>query len=330
MKFGVIGAGAYARYRVLPSFARSSSAVLQAVQRRSSDELNELAAAFSVPQKFTSIDDLLRCDVDAVWVCSPNKLHFEHSKKVIASGRHLLVEKPVALNEQDARQLADLAQKAGVFAGAGYCCRYSPAAAAAKTRIADLGELVHASGFLSINRQEPGNARYQSWMLEDEGSGTGVLFDLGCHLLDLLLFLTGDDWQVTYAGSTAYTPGGSSRTDASSDTATLQLSGAGGRRSASLFASHRSSRCSQLALIGTQGTMLLSLPFGKDALQALTFIKPNQACETSFFADADVQRDFLDAFVSACRGSDGRFPTLEQSVPVQRWIDQARRVRNAK
>ena len=165
-------------------------------------------------------------------------------------------------------------------------------------------------------------------MLEAEGEGTGVLFDLGCHALDLLYHLTGDDWAVEAAVKTDFNSEVSAEDIRITDSASILMKGRKSERTAAIFVSHRSARSSEFALVGTKGTMLLGFPFGKDSLQSLTLISEAQVQETKFFADCDVQRDFLEAFVDACGGKAKGFPTIDDSIIVQQWMDQVRKLYN--
>lgn len=326
MIFGILGAGGYAKYRVLPSMAASSTAVVGSIQRRNGKACEALAREFGVAHRSASVDELLAQKLDAVWICSPNKLHLEQALSVIATKRHVLIEKPAALTEEQVVQIAAAAKKAGVFAGVGYCCRYSPSVAAAKASTSRLGEIVHVDCALTVDRSV---RKYEPWMLEPEEQGTGVLYDLGCHALDLLLFLGGDHWEVRWASKSDHTASVGGEEAAIPGSVNIQLSDGSGRKTASVFVSHQASRCSEVKIIGTRGTMVLGFPFGKDSLQSLTFISAEQVPQTRFFADSDVQLEFVEAFVTACEvGDSDSFPTIDQSVVVHRWMDQARRIYN--
>ncbi len=135
-------------------------------------------------QKF---DDLLRLpDVDVVVICTPNALHAPQAAQALRAGKHVLVQKPLALSFADARDVVDLAQKTGRMLFVDYTYRFLATIEAVRAALAGLGN-VHAVRAEFHNVYGPGAEK--TWFFDRTLSGGGALVDLGVHLLDLALWL---------------------------------------------------------------------------------------------------------------------------------------------
>lgn len=139
----------------------------------------------------TSVDALLeRADVDAVIVALPNALHKPVAIAAMRAGKHVLLEKPMGLNAAECDDIVDAVRETGLVLQMGYVCRCAPAAegALALVREGALGRVYAARASLLRRRGIPGLGR---WFTTRAESGGGVLMDLGVHLVDLVLHLTG-------------------------------------------------------------------------------------------------------------------------------------------
>lgn len=149
------------------------------------------AGRLGIPRGYGDLDDLLADDaVEAVHLASPNRLHFEQARAVLAAGRHVLCEKPLAMNSLESRQLVEMASRSGLAAGVNYNCRYYPLVQETRARIAkgDFGEILHVTGSYA-----------QDWLLFDtdfnwrvlanEGGELRAVADIGTHWLDLIQFV---------------------------------------------------------------------------------------------------------------------------------------------
>ena len=131
--------------------------------------------------------------VDAVSVTAPNFLHREMGVALAQAGKHVWIEKPVGLDAQDARAVADAVAQAGVQGVVGFNYRHAPAVALARELIAggELGRITHARFRLfSDYAAHPEGAL--SWRYERERGGSGVLGDLASHGVDLVRYLLGE------------------------------------------------------------------------------------------------------------------------------------------
>ncbi len=138
-----------------------------------------------------------RPDVDAVIVGTPNHLHLEMCLEACAAGKHVLCEKPLALDAAQAEQMAAAAHRAGVVNGVAFNYRRVPAVTLARRMIdnARLGRIhQYRATYLQDWLLDPD--RPLTWRLRREEAGSGVLGDLLSHVIDLARYLVGDITEV--------------------------------------------------------------------------------------------------------------------------------------
>jgi predicted dehydrogenase len=138
-------------------------------------------------------DAVRRADVDAVIVATPPDLHHDVSIAAIAAGKHVLCEKPLARTAEDAAEMLDAADRAGVVALVGFNLRYAPALLQARKMMDEraCGEIHHVSGryFQDFARN---STRPLSWRYQAARGGSGALADIGSHLFDCARSLVGE------------------------------------------------------------------------------------------------------------------------------------------
>ena len=156
-------------------------------------ESQRAAQSLGLATAYRSLDEVLADPaVHAVHVATPNRLHFEMASRVLKAGKHVLCEKPLAMNSQESAELVQLARQTGLVAGVNYNIRYYPLCleAAERVRNGTLGQVYHVTG-----------AYVQDWLFHDtdfnwrvlagEGGELRAVADIGTHWLDLLHAITG-------------------------------------------------------------------------------------------------------------------------------------------
>lgn len=141
---------------------------------------------------------LERPDISIINICTPNYLHYEQSMAAIKAGKHVYCDKPLAMNAQEATEMADLARESGLTCQVTFHNRFCPAMLRAKQMVEDglLGDVVSfRSVYLHSGYTDP--KRPISWRMQCEKSGGGALADLGSHAIDLLRNLIGDFTRVS-------------------------------------------------------------------------------------------------------------------------------------
>lgn len=159
------------------------------------------AETLRLPRGYASLDELLADDkVDAVHLTSPNRYHYEQAVAVINAGKHVLCEKPLAMNSVESRQLVELAKQSDVVAGVAYNVRFYPLCHETAARVSgnEFGDVLHITG-----------SYVQDWLLKDtdfnwrvlaeDGGELRAVSDIGTHWLDLVQFITGQTVVAVFA-----------------------------------------------------------------------------------------------------------------------------------
>jgi predicted dehydrogenase len=152
------------------------------------------AMQLGIPRAYDSIEDVLKdASIDSVHLTTPNRFHFDQAAMTLKAGKHVLCEKPLAMDSKQSAELVELAKRSGKVAGVAYNIRYYPLCheAASRSREGQVGELFHVVG-----------SYVQDWLLFDtdfnwrvlaeEGGQLRALADIGTHWLDLIQFITNE------------------------------------------------------------------------------------------------------------------------------------------
>ncbi len=205
LRWGLIGCGDIAQKRVAPALSESPQSELVAVSRANADLLDEFADKFKVRHRFASWQQLVQSDdIDAVYVATPVNLHAEQTIAAIEAGKHVLCEKPMAMNVAECDRMISAAKTRGIKLGIAYYRHFYPVVRRMNEVIAsgEIGNPIVAqvTAFEWFN-PAPSNSR--SWLLKPEISGGGPMFDFGCHRIQLLLHLFGPVRAIKAVASTA-------------------------------------------------------------------------------------------------------------------------------
>ena len=125
---GIIGSGGIAQGAHMPGYAAiSGECEIVAVADVDKSAAKKAADQFKVPNLFTDYKKMLEMDeIQAVSVCTPNFLHMQPTVDALKAGKHVLCEKPMAMNASEARKMVDAAKKAGKILQIGYNSRFAP------------------------------------------------------------------------------------------------------------------------------------------------------------------------------------------------------------
>ena len=127
IRYGIIGFGAFAERAIAPAIRASSNSELVAIQKRSLTAAKEKAQLFRIPHAFDSAETLVNHqDVDAVFIVSANSQHAPSTITAARSGKHVLVEKPMAMNTLEAQQMIEVCCSKNVKLMVGHMVRLSP------------------------------------------------------------------------------------------------------------------------------------------------------------------------------------------------------------
>jgi predicted dehydrogenase len=178
IRWGVLGWARIARQEVIPAILRSHNGVLHALASRDGAGLAECRAQFNPPHLHRSYEDLIRDpEVDAIYNPLPNALHREWTIKAAEQGKHVLCEKPVALDATECREMIAACRAHGVVFMEAFMYRYSARIRAVRDvlRGGALGEVKFIQSQFRFLLNRPGDVR------RNAGLGGGSLYDVGSY-----------------------------------------------------------------------------------------------------------------------------------------------------
>jgi predicted dehydrogenase len=184
IKWGVIGSGGIARRRTIPEgIANAKNAILVALYDKDAELNKEVAREYGV-KNAASIEELLRSDIDAIYIASPPNVHLNQVKACATLKKHILCEKPLGLSIEEAEEMSDVCAKHNVLFGTGLMMRFHSQHQAALKLINEgrLGKPVYARAQLSCWYPPMEGA----WRQDPLTGGGGSLIDMGSHCIDLL------------------------------------------------------------------------------------------------------------------------------------------------
>jgi len=166
------------------------------------------AEAVNIPKVYADWCELVDDpSVNVVHITSPNYLHYPMAKAAIEGGKHVVCEKPLAMNSQESAELLSLAEEAGIVHATNYNIRFYPICQEARARAArgDLGDVYIIRG--SYLQDWLLYDTDWNWRLEPElGGSLRVVADIGTHWLDLISFITGLHVQAVLADFSTFIP----------------------------------------------------------------------------------------------------------------------------
>jgi predicted dehydrogenase len=257
LRWGLLGTARINR-RLIPAMRACPRCVITAVASRDHRRAVAFARDWEIPAAVDGYQALLdRDDVDAVYLPLPNSLHVEWTLRAVAAGKHVLCEKPIALDAADVVRIADAARHAGVVVEEGFMYRHEPLTAAVIDLVAGgaVGTVrAIVSGF-TYSQSRPMDVRL------DRSLGGGALWDVGCYPVSYAALLTGRD-HVSAAALARITPGGV-------DEELTGVLGFPGGATASLYAGFRAAYRTWLEVIGSDGWLVVANPFKPGPLETL-------------------------------------------------------------
>ncbi len=192
LRAGIAGAGFIGA--VHARSARLAGAALAGVASSSPERSREAAASLGAERAYASAQELATAeDIDVLHICTPNHLHAELATLALEHGKHVICEKPLAVDSAQAERLIDAAAAAGRVATVPFVYRFNPVVREARARVAagDLGpvHLIHG-GYL---QDWLASAEDDNWRVDAALGGPSRAFaDIGSHWCDLVEFITGD------------------------------------------------------------------------------------------------------------------------------------------
>jgi 1,5-anhydro-D-fructose reductase (1,5-anhydro-D-mannitol-forming) len=191
VRWGLIGASTIAKQFMIAAIRSQPDGEVAAVMSSSAERAVAYAKENGIAEAVSSLDALLKSDIDAVYISTTNELHLEQALAAAEAGKHVLCEKPLALTSADARKIVAACRKAGVVMGTNHHLRNAGSHRAMRAAIKAgwVGQPIAARVFHAVYLPE----NLQGWRLSRPDAGGGVVMDITVHDADTLRFVLDDD-----------------------------------------------------------------------------------------------------------------------------------------
>jgi predicted dehydrogenase len=190
IRWGVIGAGGIADRRTIPGLLKAKNAELIAVMEINRDFAESIRVKYNAKYAYDSENSLLENpEIDAVYIASPVVFHAQQAKMAADAGKHIFVEKPVAMSSKEGKDVLEYCNTKGVLIGAGLMMRFGTHVMNMKRAVSEgkVGTVVSGySQFTLWLPSEEGN-----WRQDKSKAGGGCMMDMGIHCIDLMEYITG-------------------------------------------------------------------------------------------------------------------------------------------
>jgi predicted dehydrogenase len=180
LRWGILSTANIGVKKVIPAMQRGQFSEVAAIASRDLARARQAAAALGIPAAYGSYEELLADpSIDAIYNPLPNQLHIPWTAKAAEVGKHVLCEKPLAMNAAEARTLLAVRDRTGVVIGEAFMIRSHPQWLRVRQLIDEgrIGPLRAVMAFFSYFNVDPANIRNQP------ETGGGALYDIGCYCI---------------------------------------------------------------------------------------------------------------------------------------------------
>jgi predicted dehydrogenase len=311
--WGLIGCGDIAAKRVAAALRDSPQSALVTVARARAPLAADFAREQGARRWHAEWREVLRDpEVDAVYLATPVALHPEQAIAAAEAGKHVLCEKPMALDVDACTRMIAAARQHGVRLGVAYYRHHYPVVARLRALLAsgEIGTpvLVQAQAFEPFN---PGPDHPRAWLMQKALSGGGPMADFGCHRIEVLLDLLGPVQETRGFASNAR-----HRDREVEDTCVAHLLFAGGVQALVSVTHAAQERRDTLEIVGTLGSA--HVPVLNEGLLRVTTAEGVR--EERHPPHANLHQPLVEDFVAAARAGRDPAVTGQVGLDVQRVL----------
>jgi predicted dehydrogenase len=311
-RWGVLSTAKIGRDHVIPAICDAENGVLSAIASRDESRARALADRFGAPHAFGSYEELLASDaVDGVYIPLPTSQHVEWAAKAAEAGKHVLVEKPLALNAADIEPLVAVRERTGVIISEAFMVTYHPQWHKVRDLIAGraIGTLRQVDAVFTYFNVDPENMRNRPEL------GGGVIPDIGVYPTVTTRFATGAE-PVRIHAVVDYDPKFGTDRYAS-------IRADYGSFEQTFYISTQMANRQHIAFHGDEGWIEVSSPWNSNLYEGDEVRLHNAAhnhTEIFRFTGVRQYRLQVEAFARAVQGEGSVF-SLEDSIRNQRVLD---------
>jgi len=200
VRVGIVGTGTISNYHA-NAYLNHKEVEMYAVYDVNMERAQQFARKYAVKHVYTDYEEMLQdTNLDAVSVCVWNYDHATVAIKALRAGKHVLCEKPLAINLQEAEEINRVAKQYGKVLMVGFVKRFFKNTMILKDFIdkGDFGDIYFVKGAYTRRFGNPGG-----WFADKTRSGGGPLIDLGVHIIDTAMYLMGNPRATTVSGITS-------------------------------------------------------------------------------------------------------------------------------
>lgn len=318
VSWGVLSTAKIALERVIAPMQKATNLSIDAIASRDAAKASAIAAQFGISKSYGSYDELLSDPaIEAVYVPLPNNLHVEWAERAALAGKHVLVEKPLALNANDVKRLVAVRDRSGKLIIEGFMVRYAAQWIEIKKLIASgrIGTVNGIQAHATYANLDPNNIRNLIDM------GGGAIMDIGCYVILFSRLIFGAEPQRVVS---LIDRDPAMKTDRHSS---MILEFPQGQ--ATLFVSTQLARAQRVRIFGTKGSIEVEIPINipDDRPSRITIDDGRDSigsgAEIIEFPAANFFTLQGEAVSRMIRGQSGIEMTLEDSIANMRVIDAA-------
>lgn len=193
INFGIIGCGDVTEIKSGPAFYKVEGSNLLAVMRRDEEKLIDYAKRHGIPKYSTNYMDLMKDkEIDAIYIATPPHMHLFYATEAAKHHKAVYVEKPMALTVAECEEMIRVCNQYKVPLFVAYYRREHDRFKKAKSMIdlREIGEVMSFNYLYSTN--VPPLDKNRDWLMDKSIAGGGLLYDIGSHMIDIIMFLFGD------------------------------------------------------------------------------------------------------------------------------------------
>ncbi|EPJ54585.1 MAG: oxidoreductase, Gfo/Idh/MocA family [Osedax symbiont Rs2] len=190
LNWGILSSAKIARKQVIPALQQSRKLKVTGIASRSQEKAQAVADELGIEKAYASYQQLLADpDIDVIYNPLPNHLHVPWTIAALQAGKHVLCEKPLALNAAEAEQIVAASKQSGKLVEEAFMVRSNPQWLWVREQVSSksIGELKAIQGAFSYFNDDADNIRNQADI------GGGGIYDIGCYLINTSRFITGEE-----------------------------------------------------------------------------------------------------------------------------------------
>ncbi len=312
VKWGIIGCGDVTEVKSGPAFQLVENSELVAVMRRNGDLARDYAQRHNVAKWYNNANELINDpEVNAVYIATPPSSHSEYTIAAAKTRKPVYVEKPMAMNYEDAKQMIDVCEQNNIPLFVAYYRRALP-------RFLKVKELLHKKTigdikFVNIRyyeklREDDINGNF-NWRTDPNIAGCGYFCDLGSHIIDLIQFLIGD---ITEASGHA---SNMNKLYQSEDIVSGEFLFNSGAHGTGIWSFNASESRDEVEIVGSEGKIVYSTFMNNP----IVLYRNENKEEFNIPHPKHIQQHLIESIVQELRGN-GRCPSTGKTAIKTAWV----------